>query len=108
MNKVGPYNNPQETYNYYYLPFCKPNKPGKPAHKWGGLGEVRILLACSCVLALSCTQKPTPRGLPIAYETYLLLKASAKHFLLLLSVSHTASDSIPVIFSPVTVRLMTA
>lgn len=40
VNKVGPYNNPQETYNYYYLPFCKPNKPGKPAHKWGGLGEV--------------------------------------------------------------------
>ena len=31
---------PQETYNYYYLPFCKPNVPGKPKHKWGGLGEV--------------------------------------------------------------------
>ena len=22
-NKVGPYNNPQETFNYYTLPFCK-------------------------------------------------------------------------------------
>ncbi|XP_022863276.1 transmembrane 9 superfamily member 1-like [Olea europaea var. sylvestris] len=38
VNKVGPYNNPQETYNYYSLPFCHPD--GHAAHKWGGLGEV--------------------------------------------------------------------
>ncbi|XP_058771809.1 transmembrane 9 superfamily member 1-like [Vicia villosa] len=38
VNKVGPYNNPQETYNYYSLPFCRP--PGDAPHKWGGLGEV--------------------------------------------------------------------
>ncbi|KAG6573601.1 Transmembrane 9 superfamily member 1, partial [Cucurbita argyrosperma subsp. sororia] len=38
VNKVGPYNNPQETYNYYSLPFCHPS--GDSAHKWGGLGEV--------------------------------------------------------------------
>ena len=38
VNKVGPYNNPQETYNYYSLPFCQPSE--KPIHKWGGLGEV--------------------------------------------------------------------
>ncbi|KAI5084201.1 hypothetical protein GOP47_0000370 [Adiantum capillus-veneris] len=39
VNKVGPYYNPQETYNYYSLPFCSPN--GEiPGHKWGGLGEV--------------------------------------------------------------------
>ncbi|KAG6487356.1 hypothetical protein ZIOFF_055942 [Zingiber officinale] len=38
VNKVGPYNNPQETYNYYSLPFCRPSE--NPAHKWGGLGEV--------------------------------------------------------------------
>jgi hypothetical protein len=38
VNKVGPYNNPQETYNYYSLPFCQPSE--YPAHKWGGLGEV--------------------------------------------------------------------
>ncbi|XP_004485474.1 transmembrane 9 superfamily member 1 [Cicer arietinum] len=38
VNKVGPYNNPQETYNYYSLPFCR--LPGNAAHKWGGLGEV--------------------------------------------------------------------
>ena len=38
MNKVGPNNNPQETYNYYSLPFCHPS--GHSAHKWGGLGEV--------------------------------------------------------------------
>jgi hypothetical protein len=40
VNKVGPYNNPQETYNYYYLPFCKPFADGKAEHSWGGLGEV--------------------------------------------------------------------
>lgn len=40
VNKVGPYNNPQETYNYYYLPFCKPHPDLKPEHSWGGLGEV--------------------------------------------------------------------
>lgn len=38
VNKVGPYNNPQETYNYYSLPFCHPSE--NAAHKWGGLGEV--------------------------------------------------------------------
>eukprot|EP00824_Muranothrix_gubernata_P003219 TRINITY_DN13943_c0_g1_i1.p1 TRINITY_DN13943_c0_g1~~TRINITY_DN13943_c0_g1_i1.p1 ORF type:complete len:589 (-),score=101.66 TRINITY_DN13943_c0_g1_i1:1136-2902(-) len=38
VNRVGPYHNPQETYNYYHLPFCRP--PGKREHKWGGLGEV--------------------------------------------------------------------
>ncbi|MQM16771.1 hypothetical protein Taro_049733 [Colocasia esculenta] len=38
VNKAGPYNNPQETYNYYSLPFCQPAR--NPAHKWGGLGEV--------------------------------------------------------------------
>ncbi|GAB2278638.1 Transmembrane 9 super member 1 [Dionaea muscipula] len=38
VNKVGPYNNPQETYNYYSLPFCR--QSGHADHKWGGLGEV--------------------------------------------------------------------
>ncbi|EEF31705.1 transmembrane 9 superfamily member 1 [Ricinus communis] len=38
VNKIGPYNNPQETYNYYSLPFCHPS--GSAGHKWGGLGEV--------------------------------------------------------------------
>lgn len=40
VNKVGPYNNPQETYNFYELPFCKKDEEAKPVHKWGGLGEV--------------------------------------------------------------------
>ncbi|KAI9397004.1 hypothetical protein POPTR_004G218300v4 [Populus trichocarpa] len=39
VNKVGPYNNPQETYNYYSLPFCHPSS-NDGTHKWGGLGEV--------------------------------------------------------------------
>ncbi|AQK71660.1 Transmembrane 9 superfamily member 1 [Zea mays] len=38
VNKVGPYNNPQETYNYYSLPFCHASE--NHVHKWGGLGEV--------------------------------------------------------------------
>jgi transmembrane 9 superfamily protein 3 len=38
VNKVGPYNNPQETYNYHSLPFCQLSE--NPGHKWGGLGEV--------------------------------------------------------------------
>ena len=37
VNKVGPYNNPQETYNYYSLLFCHSSK--NHTHKWGGLGE---------------------------------------------------------------------
>ncbi|KAL2893513.1 Transmembrane 9 superfamily member 1 [Bienertia sinuspersici] len=40
VNKVGPYNNPQETYNYFSLPYCHPQQQGKVAHRWGGLGEV--------------------------------------------------------------------
>jgi transmembrane 9 superfamily member 3 len=40
VNKVGPYNNPQETYNYYYLPYCKPRPEQRDEHAWGGLGEV--------------------------------------------------------------------
>lgn len=39
VNKVGPYNNPQETYNYYYLPFCKVDPSRAPERKWAGLGE---------------------------------------------------------------------
>jgi len=40
VNKVGPYNNPQETYNYYTLPFCKTHPDAKVKRKWSGLGEV--------------------------------------------------------------------
>jgi transmembrane 9 superfamily protein 1 len=36
-NKVGPYVNPSETYNYYDLPFCRPADMGR-AHQ--SLGEV--------------------------------------------------------------------
>ncbi|CAD6250719.1 unnamed protein product [Miscanthus lutarioriparius] len=38
VNKVGPYNNPHETYNYYNLPFCHASE--NHVNKWGGLGEV--------------------------------------------------------------------
>ena len=38
VNKVGPYENPQETYSYYSLPFCKVD-PDKWETRWAGLGE---------------------------------------------------------------------
>ena len=38
--QIGPYHNPQETYNYYTLPFCKPSIALTPAKKWAGLSEV--------------------------------------------------------------------
>lgn len=38
VNKIGPYENPQETYSYYTLPFCKVN-PDKWETRWAGLGE---------------------------------------------------------------------
>ncbi|EPY89936.1 importin-4 [Camelus ferus] len=37
VNKVGPYHNPQETYHYYQLPVCSPEKI---RHKSLSLGEV--------------------------------------------------------------------
>lgn len=38
FNKIGPYHNPQETYQFYALPFCKPDNE-KPVQKSGnGLG----------------------------------------------------------------------
>mmetsp|Transcript_14348 Transcript_14348/g.39213 ORF Transcript_14348/g.39213 Transcript_14348/m.39213 type:complete len:451 (+) Transcript_14348:76-1428(+) len=38
VNKVGPFVNPQETYSYYSLPFCKVD-PDKWETRWSGLGE---------------------------------------------------------------------
>lgn len=39
-NKIGPYHNPQETYNFFALPFCSDDDLSRVEHKWGGLGEV--------------------------------------------------------------------
>ena len=37
LNKVGPYHNPQETYSYYKLPFCKPaHIEDQPVRKFPG------------------------------------------------------------------------
>ena len=35
VNKVGPYENPQETYSYYSLPFCKVD-PLNSETRWAG------------------------------------------------------------------------
>ena len=41
LNKVGPYNNPQETYSFYRLPFCRPEHiVDQQRHKRPGLGEI--------------------------------------------------------------------
>jgi len=36
-NKIGPYYNPTETYEYFSLPFCRPGKLQKQRHN---LGEI--------------------------------------------------------------------
>jgi len=38
-NKVGPYNNPQETFNYFTLPFCKAGRE-QLQRRFGSLGNV--------------------------------------------------------------------
>lgn len=38
--QIGPYHNPQETYKYYTLPFCRPELKLTPAKKWAGWSEV--------------------------------------------------------------------
>ena len=38
--QIGPYHNPQETYKYYTLPFCRPETALSPAKKWAGFAEV--------------------------------------------------------------------
>jgi transmembrane 9 superfamily protein 3 len=40
LNKIGPYHNPQETYTYYTLPFCKPQGEFHKQVKYAGIGEV--------------------------------------------------------------------
>lgn len=40
-NKVGPYNNPQETFNYYTLPFCKAGRE-HISRKFGSIGNVLL------------------------------------------------------------------
>ena len=39
VNTVGPYHNPQETYSYYSLPFCKP-KDLETKKRPSGIGEI--------------------------------------------------------------------
>lgn len=36
VKKICPYNNPQETHNYYSPTFC--HLGSNPTHKWGGHG----------------------------------------------------------------------
>jgi transmembrane 9 superfamily protein 3 len=40
VNKIGPFNNPQETYTYNSLPFCKPSNMEEPEAHALGVGEI--------------------------------------------------------------------
>jgi len=40
VNHIGPYHNPQETYPYYQLPFCKPSHGIETKKKSSGIGEI--------------------------------------------------------------------
>ncbi|GBG32557.1 Transmembrane 9 superfamily member 2 [Hondaea fermentalgiana] len=44
-NKIGPYFNPTETYEYYSLPFCAPDKMEKESHNLGEIlaGDRKVL-----------------------------------------------------------------
>lgn len=42
VNKVGPFNNPSETYQYYSLPFCKEGTGGKSRRQRHDLGELLV------------------------------------------------------------------
>ena len=49
VNKIGPYHNPQETYEYYDLPFCKPTmgvETTKKSHSLGEQLEGHLLRVC--------------------------------------------------------------
>ena len=39
VNKIGPYHNPQETYEYYDIPYCKPDHGIDSVRKSHSLGE---------------------------------------------------------------------
>jgi len=45
VNKAGPFNNPSETYQFYDLPFCRPEKM---KNKLETLGEVRAWTGGRC------------------------------------------------------------
>eukprot|EP00924_Labyrinthula_sp_SR-Ha-C_P001634 maker-scaffold_18-snap-gene-4.43-mRNA-1 protein AED:0.02 eAED:0.02 QI:86/1/1/1/0.5/0.4/5/532/596 len=40
INRIGPYYNPQETYFYYQLPFCKPDEKHHKVQKYADIGEL--------------------------------------------------------------------
>ena len=40
VNTIGPFANPQETYPYYKLPFCKPTHGIETHKRPSGIGEV--------------------------------------------------------------------
>lgn len=59
--QVGPFPNPQETYTYYSLPFCRPPAPAEHYHS-EGLGETILgydLIRSPMALHFRRTVKPT-------------------------------------------------
>jgi hypothetical protein len=50
VNKIGPYYNPQETYTYYTLPFCRCVVPGL-------IASIRRVLTDRCVAGIQRSQR---------------------------------------------------
>jgi hypothetical protein len=53
-NKVGPYENPQETYSYYTMPYCKVD-PDKLVTRWAGIYNYYFyIFLCYTISKLNC------------------------------------------------------
>jgi hypothetical protein len=53
-NKVGPYENPQETYSYYTMPYCKVD-PDKLVTRWAGIYNYYFYqFLCYALAKLQC------------------------------------------------------
>ena len=62
-NKVGPFNNPSETYQYFSLPFCRSAGKQKKHHDFGEslMGDRKVRARSASTRARARDQSP-PRG----------------------------------------------
>ena len=75
LNQLGPYHNPQETYSYYTLPFCEPDRKLRlqPSKSMPNLGE--LMSGADYVNSGILIQYKTSKGLFL--RTFLLLRGLA-------------------------------
>jgi hypothetical protein len=72
VNKVGPFNNPSETYQYYSLPFCKEGTGGKSRRQRHDLGELLVgdrKASLPVSLAINVGPPASRPALPCALDT---------------------------------------